>query len=219
MAEEEKSYVPTAQLNVKTKTLLMITGGGLVAGALIVLGAIMPAEYNVDPLGLGKLSGIGRIWAPPEKEWTPGAGMSPSYTTNIPSARTVVEIPLGSADWPEAALEYKFRMQPGQTLIYKWQAFNEDGSPATVPVEFDFHGHTLTQGDEEMTVATYSKDRALQQQGALMAPFAGIHGWYFKNHAPDPIMIRIEVEGFYDLVPPGRPGNEFRIQPKETEKR
>ena len=210
---EDTSYVPTAQLNVRPKTLLMITGGGLAAGALIVVGAIMPAEYNVDPLGLGKFSGLARLWAPEEKTWQPGAGMEPAHSSTIPVARTVVEIPLGASDWPEAALEYKFAMKPGQTLLYKWQALNEDGSPVTVPVEFDFHGHTLAKDGEEMTVANYRKNQALADEGALMAPFDGIHGWYFKNQAPDPIRIRLEVEGYYELVPPGQPGNEFRIQP------
>lgn len=215
---EEKSFVPTAQINVKPKTLMMITGGGLVAGALIVFGAIMPAEYNVDLLGLGKLSGLARLWAPEEKAWQPGAGVDPAHSSAVASARTVVEIPLGASDWPEAALEYKFAMTPGQTILYKWQALNADGTPVTVPVEFDFHGHTLANDGEEMTVANYRKDRAASDEGALMAPFEGIHGWYFKNRSPDPIQIRLEVEGFYALVPPGQPGNEFRIEPIETNK-
>lgn len=210
---DDKSYVPTAELNVKPKTLALIAGGGLAGGALIVFGAIMPAEYNVDPLGLGKLSGLARLWAPEEKAWQPGAGMDPAHSSTIPRVRTVVEIPLGASDWPEAALEYKFAMKPGQTLLYKWQALSEDGSTVAVPVEFDFHGHTLAKDGEEMTVANYRKSEAPADEGALMAPFDGIHGWYFKNHAPDPIRIRLEVEGYYELVPPGQPGNEFGIQP------
>lgn len=210
---DEKSYVPTAELNVSPKTLLMITGGGLVAGILIVAGAIMPAEYNVDPLGLGKLTGMGRIWVPEEKVWQPGAGMEPAYASAAPRTETLVEIPLGASDWPEAALEYKFAMKPGQTILYQWEAVAEDGSPVTTPVEFDFHGHTLAQDGEEMTVANYQKARATSEQGALMAPFDGIHGWYFRNHAADPIRIRLRVEGFYTLVEPGESGNEFRIRP------
>lgn len=208
--------IAPVQLHVSGRTLALITGGGLVIGALIVLGAIMPAEFKIDPLGLGKLSGIARLWAPEEKTWTPGQGMQPAHSSATPAMRTVVEIPLGAADWPEAALEYKFAMKTGETLLYRWQAFNEDGSPVTVPVEFDFHGHTLAADGEEMTVAEYRKDRAASDQGSIMAPFDGIHGWYFKNHAPDPIRVRLEAIGFYSLVPPGQPGNEFRIRPKES---
>ena len=215
---EQPTQQPIApvQLKVSGRTLAMITGGGLLAGALIVLGAIMPAEFNTDPLGIGKLSGIARLWAPDEKTWKPGAGTEPAHSSATPIVRTTLDIPLGAADWPEAALEYKFAMKPGQTLIYKWEALNADGSPVTVPVEFDFHGHTLAADGEEMTVANYRKDRATSDTGAITAPFDGIHGWYFKNHAPDPITIRLVAEGFYSLVPPGQPGNEFRVRPKET---
>jgi hypothetical protein len=176
----------------------------------------MPAEFNTDPLGLGKLSGVSRLWAPDEKTWKPGAGMDPAHSSATPIVRTTIDIPLGAVDWPEAALEYKFAMKQGQTLIYKWEALNADGSAVTVPVEFDFHGHTLAADGEVMTVAQYRKDRATSDTGSITAPFEGIHGWFFKNHAPDPITIRLVAEGFYTLVPPGEPGNEFRVRPKET---
>jgi hypothetical protein len=215
-ATQPTQPIVPVQLKVSGKTLALITGGGLVIGALIVLGAIMPAEFNTDPLGIGKLSGVSRLWAPEEKTWKPGAGMEPAHSSATPIVRTTLDIPLGAADWPEGALEYKFAMKPGQALIYKWEALNADGSPVTVPVEFDFHGHTLAADGEEMTVAQYRKDRATSDTGSITAPFDGIHGWYFKNHAPDPITIRLVAEGFYSLVPPGQPGNEFRIRPKET---
>ena len=215
-ATQPTQPIAPVQLKVSGRTLALITGGGLVAGALIVLGAIMPAEFNTDPLGIGKLSGVSRLWAPEEKTWKPGAGMEPAYSSATPIVRTTLDIPLGASDWPEAALEYKFAMKPGQSLIYKWEALNADGTPVTVPVEFDFHGHTLAADGEEMTVAQYRKDRATSDTGSITAPFDGIHGWYFKNHAPDPITIRLTAEGFYSLVPPGQPGNEFRIRPKET---
>ena len=44
--------------------LILATLGALALAALIVLGAILPAEFNRDPLGLGKLSGLSRLWAP-----------------------------------------------------------------------------------------------------------------------------------------------------------
>jgi hypothetical protein len=208
--------IAPVQLKVSGRTLALIAGGGLVAGALIVLGAIMPAEFKVDPLGVGRLTGISRLWAPDENQWTSGAGVDPAHSSTTPIARTTIDIPLGAADWPEASLEYKFAMTPGQTFLYTWQALNSDGSPVTEPVEFEFHGHTLAADGEEMTVAEYRKARATTDTGSLTAPFEGIHGWYFKNHAPDPITIRLVAEGFYSLVPPGEPGNEFRIRPKDA---
>jgi hypothetical protein len=204
----------TKQLNVSPKTLLMITGGGLVAGTLIVLGAILPAEYNMDPLGLGNLSGISRLWAPDEKTWKPTAGVEPAHTGETAIQHNSFAIPLGASDWPEAALEYKFAMKPGQSYLYSWKVEPSPGSPPDLkPIDFDFHGHTLNPDGQAMTVADYKKSKGLSDSGSLSAPFDGIHGWYFKNTNPDPVTVKLEVWGFYTLIPPGQPGNEFRIQP------
>ncbi len=204
-------------LNVKPKTLALIAGGGLVAGALIVLGAIMPAEYNVDPLGIGKLSGVSRLWAPDEKTWEAGSGVAPANSGAGPIQRTTYAIPLGASDWPEAALEIKVAMKPGQSYLYTWTVEASPGSTADLqPIEFDFHGHTLAPDGAAMTVAEYRKDKALSDSGSLSAPFEGIHGWYFKNTNADPVTVRLTVEGFYDVIAPGQPGNEFRLRPLET---
>lgn len=206
----EQDIRPVA-LSVSGKTLTLITGGGFVLGALIVVGAIMPAEFNNDPLGIGKATGISRLWVPEEKGFAGGGALATS--SDAPKTSHIVDIPLGAADWKEAAIEYKVAMKPGQSIFYKWTATNLDGTPATIPVETDQHGHDLPPAGQPQTVIDYRKARLLSDQGSLTAPIDGIFGWYFKNHSPDPIMIRLEIEGFYTLVPPGQPGNEFSIRP------
>lgn len=207
---DQEDIRPVA-LNVSGKTLALITGGGLVLGVLIVVGAIMPAEFNTDPLGIGKATGISRLWAPEEKDFAGSGALATS--SDAPKQSHIVDIPLGAADWKEAAIEYKVAMKPGQSIFYKWTATNLDGSAATVPVETDQHGHDLPAAGQPQTVIDYRKARLLSDQGSLTAPIDGIFGWYFRNHSPDPIMIRLEIEGFYTLVPPGQPGNEFSIRP------
>ena len=51
----------------KRGPLLIMTAGACLVGAVIVLGAVLPAEFNKDPLGLGKATGLSRLWAPPEE--------------------------------------------------------------------------------------------------------------------------------------------------------
>jgi hypothetical protein len=201
-----------AELNVTPKTLALITGGGLLAGVLIVLGAILPAEYNMDPLGLGKLTGLSRLWAPDAKSFAGGAGAL-AFTSPTAKVTHTVDIPLGPQDWPEAALEYKVNMLPGQSILYRWQALTLDGQPITTPVEYDQHGHDVVEEGQSETVVDFRKGEALSDQGSLAAPMAGIYGWYFRNHSDDPVIIRLEVEGYYTLIPPGEPGNEFRVLP------
>lgn len=202
---------PPAQLTVRPKTLATIVGGGVLVGTLIVLGAIMPAEYNMDPLGVGRLSGVSRLWAPEEKTIDAQSGTVPlARDYDMPLRSDVIEIPLtdflGGAKGSE--LEYKVRMKEGATLVFEWEAV---GATNANDVHFDFHGHTTPVGNEEMTVATYQQDYGLSRKGALTAPFDGIQGWQFSNSGEKPVVIRVKVHGFYELVPAGEPGNEARI--------
>ncbi len=199
--------IAPVQLKVSGKTLALITGGGFVVGALIVLGAIMPAEFNTDPLGIGKLSGIARLWAPDEIEIDATVAGAPLARDYDMAPRTdVIEIPLtdflGGAKGSE--LEYKVAMKKDATLIFEWEAV---GVTNANDIGYDFHGHTTPQPGEKMTVATYKQARGLSQKGALTAPFDGIQGWQFSNFREKPVVIRVKLSGFYELVPAGQEGN------------
>lgn len=195
------------QLNVSPRTLILTVAGGLVAGTLIVLGAILPAEYHVDPLGLGQLTGISRLWAPEEKKVDSAASSAPLAREYASAFRTdTVEIPLtdflGGASGSE--LEYKVRMKKDATLIYAWTV---SGAARKDDFHFDFHGHTTPAPGAAMSVATYKQAYGLSQQGALTAPFDGIQGWQFSNSSDKPVIVHLKLAGFYDLIPSGEPGN------------
>jgi hypothetical protein len=207
-----------ASVAVPRGRLLLIAGGALAAAALIVCGAILPAEFDLDPLGLGKLTGIIRLWAPGEvkvADMKGGVGgSSVRRAREYPQGfRTdTIEIPLtgflGGRFGSE--LEYKVRMKKDATLIYEWEAV---GPKDARDFHYDFHGHTTPKpgGGEAMTVATYKQAYGLKQQGALTAPFDGIQGWLFSNSSDDPIVVRVKLAGFYDLIASGQPGNEAGV--------
>lgn len=87
-------------------------------------------------------------------------------------------------------LEYKLQMKAGDTLTYAWEAQGAGGV-----FWHEFHGHT---GD---TVTFYKKAEGTTHAGVLTAPFEGIHGWYFENRGPTPVVVRLRISGFYALVP------------------
>jgi len=193
--------------------LLLTTGGALIAAVLIVCGAILPAQFDVDPLGLGKLTGIIRLWAPAETKVGAKSGSVPLAREYPQGFRSdTVEIPLtgflGGRFGSE--LEYKVRMKKGGTLIYQWEAV---GPKDTRDFHYDFHGHTTPKpgGGEAMSVATYKQAYGLKQQGALTAPFDGIQGWQFSNSSDDPLVVRLKLAGFYELIPSGEAGNEAGV--------
>ena len=46
--------------------LIMLTVSAVLVGLLFVLVGVLPAEYQYDPTRLGHLTGIDKLWAPPE---------------------------------------------------------------------------------------------------------------------------------------------------------
>lgn len=185
--------------------------GALLLAVLIVLGAILPAEFNRDPLGVGKLSGLSRLWAPDEKKVDPNKdGVARAREYDVPFRSDVIEIPLGDflAGADRSELEYKVRMKKDATLIYSWEVI---GAADARDFHFDQHGHTTPQPGQPMTVATYRQAFGLKQQGALTAPFDGIEGWQFSNSSEKPVVVRLRIAGFYELIPSGQAGNEAGI--------
>jgi hypothetical protein len=191
--------------------LLALTAGGLIVATLAVFGAILPAEFNLDPLGIGKATGLSRLWAPPEVAFdTSKAGTGPlAREYEIGFRSDTIEIPLRGGDDPTRGneLEYKVRMKKDATLIYEWSV-----ADVANPEEFyfDFHGHTVVEG-QDMTVATYKQATATGAKGALTAPFDGVHGWYLQNQSEKPVVVRIRLSGFYELIEPGDTGNDAGI--------
>jgi hypothetical protein len=191
--------------------LIVATLGALLVAALIVLGAILPAEFDRDPLGIGKLTGLDRLGNGDTESFS-GAGTKNLAQEYPAGARSdTIEIPLGmvGGGMGPYSLEYKVRMKKDSVLIYDWQA---TGLSRPSDLSYDFHGHTTpTDPTEKMVVATHRQARGASSHGSLVAPFDGIQGWYFDNSSDGPVTIRIKLTGFYDLVPSGEAGNEEGI--------
>jgi hypothetical protein len=190
--------------------MLAFTAGAFVVASLIVFGAILPAEFNWDPLGLGRISGLDRLWAPKQVAYDPSGNSAPLAREYDRGFRTdTIEIPLRPDGDRRGGdeLEYKVRMAKDATLLFEWSVADIPN-----PEEFysEFHGHTTVDG-QEMTVAFYRKATGTSANGALTAPFDGIHGWYFQNQSVNPVVVRVKLSGFYDLIPLGEAGNEARI--------
>lgn len=191
--------------------MILLTLAVLGVATLVVLGAVLPAEFNRDPLGVGRLSGLSRLWAPADRKADVKDAAGPrAREYDIPYRTDVVEIPLGGflegADRSE--LEYKVRMRRDAALTYAWEVI---GAKDPRDFHFDQHGHTTPAPGQAMTVATYRQAFGLRQQGALIAPFDGIQGWQFSNSAEAPVVVRLRLSGFYELIPAGQPGNEAGI--------
>lgn len=162
----------------------------LVSAAVILITFILPSEYGIDPTGLGSQMGLLAL-STPSPAGVPDLPMAPPETARFYDSEmhsNVIEIPL----MLDGELEYKVRMKAGETLNYAWSVDNGRAY-------YDFHGESEPDG----VVVRYKEeqDGLPGERGALVAPFDGIHGWYWLNLEDHPIVITLRVSGFYELRP------------------
>jgi hypothetical protein len=85
------------------------------------------------------------------------------------------------------SLEHKFAMDQGAVLAYEWQT-------GGTPVYFDFHGEPA---DRSMRAVSHASGTADADQGQLVAPFTGTHGWYWENRSDRRVTIELRTAGAY----------------------
>jgi hypothetical protein len=229
--------VESATLRVPKPALYRIIIIAVLAATLIVVCFVLPAEFRIDPTGVGKATGVIRLSGPKKmtvSDALAAAGVPTSAADNaqvanpaVPGTTLVgttaryynggyrsdfVDIPLtvsGSASRGEE-LEYKVHMKAGDTLAYSWSVVGVEK-----PDEFyyDFHGEQpATAPNTEATVVEYRQATGTQSHGTLVAPFDGVFGWYLQNQSEKPVLVHLKISGFYTLVPPGEYGNDAGIE-------
>jgi len=175
--------------------LLLRVAIAALVGAVLTVCVIMPAEYRKDPTGFGKLTGLIALSTPTvAKPAEPAADgkstTTPALTTNAwfypTEYRTdTVKIPLG----PDGELEYKVYMKAGESMVYSWAV--DRGT-----VYYDFHGDP---NDPKRSQRYREEQENTKSNGAFVAPFEGIHGWFFLNLTGEKQVITLKMSGFYQL--------------------
>lgn len=154
---------------------------------------VLPAEYGVDPTGIGSALGVNGLSAGPRVQMIENPEQAPedardtryhqAYQRPLQFARATIElVPYGQA-------EYKFDMLEGDSLSYRW-------TTDTGFAYSDMHGHTMHDG-EEIIVQYLESDSVAGASGTIVTPFAGEHGWYFLNLEKGPQTITLEVSGIF----------------------
>jgi len=173
--------------------IALVTGAALLMAGLILVVAVLPAEYGVDPLGIGRRLGLTAIGEVQKKlaafEATRAAGTG-GLPTIAPQEHgyqhETVEFRIG----PRDAIEYKYRLDKGEALLYSWKA--------TGPVNYELHAEP--DGAPAGYAESFEKRNAMATaSGTLTAPFSGIHGWYWENPTDVDVTVTLSAAGFYNL--------------------
>jgi hypothetical protein len=200
-----------SQPSVPAQQLLRSSAVAAAVAAVILGVAVLPAEYGIDPTGIGKMLGLTALHAAPaasQMQTLPQPLTPPSEQGSQVSARGEQRaLTIASRQsisyrtdrrditlLPGQGLEMKALMSKGATLIYAWKT--SDGAA----LEHDFHGEPVPAGPDEFE--SYIEDKNVSESnGALVAPFTGLHGWYWKNHNSTPVTLVLDASGFYtDMI-------------------
>lgn len=92
---------------------------------------------------------------------------------------------------PQGYKEYKVLQAKDKALVYEWRS---DGTA----LYYDFHGEPA--GDKTGFFQSYQIGTDTRASGAVSTPFAGTHGWYWKNDTAQLVTITLNFRGDYLLM-------------------
>lgn len=184
-----------------SKQLFRSTLIALGVAVAILMTVVLPAEYSIDPTGIGRLLGLtdmGEVKAQLAKEAAEDAARD-AQAADVSVAGTSVDKDSeasGVADalWrdemrvvlqPGEGTEVKLAMKAGEKAEFSWIA--EGGV-----VNFDTHGDGGGQS------ISYEKGRGVPSgQGVIEAAFSGNHGWFWRNRGDNSVTVIVRARGQY----------------------
>jgi hypothetical protein len=151
---------------------------------------ILPAEYNIDPTGVGEKLGLTVLSEPVQNMDTEAMDTQATVIPNkSPEAHDFREDAVVVTVPANKGIEYKFHLKEFAKITYDWKTL--DGSS----IYFDFHGEPA--GDTTGFFESYSIATTDKMNGTATVPFAGSHGWYWRNTSDQAVSIELKTSGNY----------------------
>jgi hypothetical protein len=194
-----------------SRALLRSTAIAAVVAAVLLVTAVLPAEYGVDPTGIGRVLGLkemGEIKMALAREAAAEAAVSAVGTRAAaeatPLAASAVAVRQDTAATgapatnshdvtitlrPNEGKEIKLAMRKGARVRYSWTAaggvvnYDTHADRAEAPV-IKYHGYAKGQG-------------RVSDEGELVAAFDGMHGWFWRNRTRGDVVVTLRTEGDY----------------------
>ena len=194
----ETTQMDSAPVVVARERIMLAAGGALLIAGVILVAAVLPAEYGVDALGIGRklgLTAMSDVSKSLEAFETTRAVGAAGASTLTPQERRYQNETVEFTLEPGGSIEYKYRLDKGEALLYSWTS--------TAPVNYELHAEP--DGAPRGYAESYEKKNAKETaSGTLMAPFSGIHGWYWENPSNADVTVTLSAAGFYNM------SHEFR---------
>ncbi len=183
--------------------LLKSTAIAAVSAVAILVTVVLPAEYGIDPTGVGRAIGLaemGEIKTQLAEEAEADRQMMEAESDQSSLLNDIFGLFVGAAHAQEAEAwrdEITFTLEPGASA--EWKLVMTEGQTAQYRmlveggrVNFDLHGHG---GDQSVT---YEKGRgSTGAEGTILAGFDGEHGWFWRNRDSSDVTVTVRVRGEY----------------------
>jgi hypothetical protein len=190
-----------------SKQLIKSTILAIIAAIVLLFTVVLPAEYGIDPTGVGKLlrlTEMGQVKQQlAEEAAADAAGLVATGTSDIDNMTeqtintTPTDTTVADGQWrdeipftltPGEGIEIKMKMSEGDKANYSWAVTGGE-------VNFDTHGDALGKA------ISYEKGRGVaSDEGVLEAAFTGNHGWFWRNRGDSDVQVVLRTRGDYSTI-------------------
>tara|TARA_R110002126_G_scaffold10087_7_gene45405 strand:+ start:14908 stop:15510 length:603 start_codon:yes stop_codon:yes gene_type:complete len=162
--------------------------------AILLVTTVVPAEYGIDPTGVGSALGLKAMGVAKQAEQN-AENEAPAADTlaSTDNASVAGEAPAANQNGkvtltlqPGEGREVKATMKAGEEFEFTWATDKN-------AVNYDQHGEVFGAASDEYT--SYDKGTKASSTGRFRAPFDGTHGWYWRNRTEGPVTITVSATG------------------------
>lgn len=216
---------PAQQPLPSTAKLLKATAIAAAVAAVLLVTTVMPAEYGIDPTGVGAKLGLTTLAAidaddgdeasaPPlpssadlsadvqARNTSEAAKAAQAFGVNDRQTFAAQALAPMATDKPVRTDSMSITLAPGKGTEVKMLLKAGEGVvyhwAADADVAVDMHGERPTV---KGPWTSYSIEAAQRSAGGTFtAPFDGTHGWYWENRSTTPVTVKVNVTGFQEAL-------------------
>lgn len=176
------------------RQLLRSTIIALIVAAVLLVTTVFPAEYGIDPTGIGRVLGLKEMGMIKMQLAEEAAKHNAEQAANAAAVVAAPEPTPQKSDTttitlkPNEGVEYKLEMSKGAKAKYEWTS-------AGGPVNHNLH--TDGAGGSH----SYSKGTGVERDaGEITAVSDGYHGWFWRNRNSKDVTITLKTSGDYKSI-------------------
>ena len=200
------SNIPSKDELPSTSKLVKSTILASMVAAVILVTVVLPAEYAIDPTGLGKIIGLQKmgeikmslakeVAEEEKKSKKQSKSENNSASNEKPKPKPAVNMQNKHVKTitlaPNQAREIKLKMSKGKKVSYQWHTnvgwvnYNVHGDSKPLKIKYHYYG----------------KGSRNKKNGIIVAAFDGYHGWWWRNRTRRLITLTLKTKGEYlDIV-------------------